>query len=131
MPLTTFELVYLGVWAFIGSVLGFLSFGYTPSKSPRDNFCRGVLSVGVGLFLAFPICLYLEETKHFTRHMNILISGLGAFGLPDFVMKWYPKLIQAIAARVVDKTIGDGMKTPNNWTEEKAKSSDKDITGIG
>ena len=115
------ELIYLGVWALIGSILGFLSFAYDPHKPFRDNFCRGILSVGVGLFLAFPLFTYLDETKHFSKHLNILIGGLGAFGLPDFVMKWWPKLIQAVATRVVDKAIGDGMKCPNNWDK-----SDKD-----
>ena len=127
MPLSTFELIYLGVWATIGSVLGFLAFGYTPHKSPRDNFCRGVLSICVGLFLALPICMYLEEAKHMSKHLNILISGLGAFGLPDFVMKWYPRLIQAIAARVVDKAIGDGMRCPNDWHKSEEKDKDKGI----
>lgn len=127
MILSLAELIYLGVWAFIGSILGFFAFSYTPHKAPHENFCRGVLSVGVGLFVAFSVCTYLEEINKFSRHFDIILGGVCAFGLPDFIMKWWPKLVHAFAGRVVDKVIGDGVKCPSDWSKDK----DKDNEGIG
>ena len=104
MPLTIAEMIYLGVWAFIGSVLGFFAFSYTPDRTPFINFMRGILSVGVGMFIAFPLWAYLEETHGMSRTLSMMLSGLGAFGLPDFIMKWWPRLAQAIAEKFVSKT---------------------------
>lgn len=103
MVLTNFELIYLGAWAFIGSVLGFFAFSYTPAKSPLRNLLRGILSIGIGLFIAFPLWAYLEETRGMSRTLSIMLSGLGAFGLPDFIVKWWPKFIRALAGKFLGK----------------------------
>ena len=99
------EYVYLGVWALIGSTLGFFAFVYTPSKSPQENLSRGVLSISIGLFLALAILIYIDEMHNFSKLFNIMVSGLGAFGLPDFILKWWPKLVQGIANYIVEKIL--------------------------
>ena len=38
-------------------------------------------------------------------------------------MKWWPRLMRAIAGRIVDKALGDGVKCPNDWSENKDKSN--------
>lgn len=104
LTLSSLELIYLGVWAFIGSVLGFFAFSYTPERTPLNNFFRGLLSVGVGMFIAFPLWAYFEETRGMSRTLSMMFGGLGAFGLPDFIMKWWPRLAQALGEKFVDKS---------------------------
>ena len=109
LTLSNVELVYLGVWAFIGSVLGFFAFSYTPERTPFGNFMRGVLSVGIGMFIAFPLWAYLEETHGMSRTLSMMLSGLGAFGLPDFIVKWWPRFVQTIGEKLLDKaSVDDG-----------------------
>ena len=109
LTLSNIELVYLGVWAFIGSVLGFFAFSYTPERTPFGNFMRGVLSVGIGMFIAFPLWAYLEETHGMSRTLSMMLSGLGAFGLPDFIVKWWPRFVQTIGEKLLDKaSVDDG-----------------------
>ena len=109
LTLSNVELIYLGVWAFIGSVLGFFAFSYTPERTPFGNFLRGVLSVGIGMFIAFPLWAYLEETQGMSRTLSMMLSGLGAFGLPDFIVKWWPRFVQTIGEKLLDKaSIDDG-----------------------
>lgn len=109
LTLSNVELIYLGVWAFIGSVLGFFAFSYTPERTPFGNFMRGVLSVGIGMFIAFPLWAYLEETHGMSRTLSMMLSGLGAFGLPDFIVKWWPRFVQTIGEKILDKaSVDDG-----------------------
>lgn len=109
LTLSNLELIYLGVWAFIGSVLGFFAFSYTPERTPLSNFFRGLLSVGVGMFIAFPLWAYLEETRGMSRTLSMMLSGLGAFGLPDFIMKWWPRFVQALGSKVIENaSLDDG-----------------------
>jgi len=103
LTLSNLELIYLGIWAFIGSVLGFFAFSYTPERTPLGNFLRGLLSVGVGMFIAFPLWAYLEETRGMSRTLSMMLSGLGAFGLPDFIMKWWPRFMQTMGDKFIDK----------------------------
>ena len=105
--LSNVEVLYLGVWALIGSILGFFAFSYTPERTPLANFMRGILSVGVGMFIAFPLWAYLEETRGMSRTLSMMLSGLGAFGLPDFIMKWWPRFVQTIGDKFIDKASSD------------------------
>lgn len=107
LTLSSIELIYLGTWAFIGSVLGFFAFSYTPENTPLKNFFRGLLSVGVGMFIAFPLWAYLEETQEMSRTLSMMLSGLGAFGLPDFIMKWWPRAVQTLGEKFLDKASSD------------------------
>ena len=47
---------------------------------------------------------YLEETRGLSRTLSMMLSGLGAFGLPDFIMKWWPKAVQTIGDKFLSKT---------------------------
>lgn len=87
------EALYLGIWAFIGSFLGFFAFSNNPAMIPIKRFKRCLLSIGVGVFIAFPVFTYLTEYTEFSTKFSIMISGLSAFGLPDFILKHYPKLL--------------------------------------
>lgn len=104
LTLSNMEMLYLGVWTFIGSTLGFFAFSFTAERSPLKNLLRGLLSIGVGMFIAFPIWAYLEETREMSRTLSMMLSGLGAFGLPDFIMKWWPKIVQALGEKFIDKS---------------------------
>ena len=99
------DALFIGIWAFIGSVLGFFAFSNTPNKSPLYRFSRCCLSVCIGLFIAFPLYEYLQELGKFSKHLNIMLGGLGAFGLPDFILKYWPKVINAAITKVLDRVI--------------------------
>lgn len=105
MILCLADAIFIGVWAFIGSVLGFFAFSNTPNKSPSYRFSRCLLSISIGLFIAFPLCEYLQELGKFSKNLNIMLGGLGAFGLPDFILKYWPKITNAAVTKVVDRVI--------------------------
>ena len=104
MTLELTEILFIGIWSLIGSILGFFAFTNDPDKTPKERFKRCLLSIGIGLFLAFPITSYLEETKSFSHNLNIMFGGLGAFGLPDFILKYWPKLSNSLVNIIVSKT---------------------------
>ena len=108
MILCLADAIFIGVWAFIGSVLGFFAFSNTPNKSPSYRFSRCLLSISIGLFIAFPLCEYLQELGKFSKNLNIMLGGLGAFGLPDFILKYWPKIINTAVTKVVDRVIDNG-----------------------
>ena len=99
------DALFIGIWALIGSILGFFAFSNSPHKTPLERFKRCCLSIGIGLFIAFPLCTYLEELDKFSKHLNIMLGGLGAFGLPDFILKYWPKITNAAVTKVVDRVI--------------------------
>ena len=49
------DTVFLGAWAIVGSTLGYLAFRSSPENSPSERLKQCLLSVGLGLFLAFPL----------------------------------------------------------------------------
>ena len=104
MILELTDIIFLGVWSLIGSILGFFAFINDHDKPPKERFKRCLLSIGIGLFLALPIASYLEETKSFSHHLNIMFGGLGAFGLPDFILKYWPILSNGLVNIIINKT---------------------------
>lgn len=119
------EILYITIWAFLGSVLGFFSFSYVPRKAPIDNLRRCLKSICVGIFIAFPLCLYLEESSTFSKTLSITIGGLGAFGLPDILLNWWPKIAEAIASRAVTTISNNSVEltTKVSNTKRKAKGN--------
>lgn len=104
MFLSITELIFLVVWTIIGSVLGFLSFSYTPKESLTYNFIRCCLSIGIGLFISIPITIYLVEEKELSSSLSIFIGGIGAFGLPDTISRYYSIIIRRLIFIFLTKT---------------------------
>jgi hypothetical protein len=49
-----------------------------------------------------------------------MIGGLGAFGLPDFVTKYWSRLIESIAEKVVDKTLDKSLsRTRRQYQQDR------------
>ena len=109
------DAVYTGFWAVAGSVLGFFAFRRTPDMDTCAITRNCFLSIGIGLLVAYPITEYLFEIEHLSKRLSIMLGTIGAFGLPDMILKYYPVLTQAVAAKVVDK-IAD--KTINKVDEK-------------
>ena len=103
MVINTVEFIYLGIWSIIGSILGFFAFTYNPHRAVLFNILRCCLSIGIGIFIAFPIYTYLDNNHMFSKPMCIMLGGLSSFGLPDFVVKWWPKIIRAVTSNMVDR----------------------------
>ena len=104
MTLELAEIIFLGLWSLLGSILGFFAFINDPTKTPKERFKRCLLSIGIGLFIAFPLTSYLKETNTFSHSLDIMLGGLGAFGLPDFILKYWPKLSNSLVNIIVNKT---------------------------
>ena len=104
MTLELAEIIFLGLWSLLGSILGFFAFINDPSKTPKERFKRCLLSIGIGLFIAFPLTSYLKETNTFSHSLDIMLGGLGAFGLPDFILKYWPKLSNSLVNIIINKT---------------------------
>ena len=97
------DVVYTGFWAIVGSVLGFFAFRRSPNMDTNAIAKNCLLSVGIGLLVAYPITEYLFEIKHLSKKLSIMLGTIGAFGLPDIILKYYPVLTQAVVTKVVDK----------------------------
>ena len=109
------DVAYTGFWAVAGSVLGFFAFRRSPDMDTNAIAKNCLLSIGIGLLVAYPITEYLFEIEHLSKRLSIMLGTIGAFGLPDIILKYYPVLTQAVAAKVVDK-IAD--KTINKVDEK-------------
>lgn len=114
LPETVEEVLFLGGWALVGSSLGYFAFADTSKKSPQERLGRYILSVGIGVFLAFPVYIYLTENKVFSTRLSMTIAGLGSFGLPDFVLKYYPIISRTIARKLLSTN-----KTNNHHTMDE------------
>ena len=97
------DVAYTGFWAVAGSILGFFSFRRTPDMDTRAIIRNCFLSIGIGLLVAYPITEYLFEIEHLSKRFSIMLGTVGAFGLPDIILKYYPTLTQAVATKVIDK----------------------------
>ena len=99
-----FQNVYLIAFYTIGAALGFMSFRFSKDKQLSENIVNGVVTTGVGVFLAYILAGYLEEEQYFSTKICMLIGGLASFGLPDIIVKHYPdiekKVIQMLFNRV-------------------------------
>ena len=42
-----------------------------------------------------------------------MLGGLGAFGLPDFILKYWPKVTNAAITKVLDRVIDDNTHCRN------------------
>ena len=96
------DTVFLGAWAIVGSTLGYLAFRSSPKNSPSERLKQCLLSVGLGLFLAFPLYEYLNDSDVFSfpKNLNMMLSGVGAFGLPDIILRHWPKIVNKIMDRL-------------------------------
>lgn len=103
--LETSDLIFLGVWSLAGSILGYLSFSIPIDKPLRIKIIRMLLSIGVGIFIAFPLSWYLVEHSIFSKQLSLMIGGLGAFGLSDFIIKYWPALLEKITHKLIEHKI--------------------------
>lgn len=106
------DTVFLGAWAIVGSTLGYLAFRSSPENSPSERLKQCLLSVGLGLFLAFPLYEYLNysDVFPFSKNLNMMLSGVGAFGLPDIILRHWPNIVN----RVMDKVFGGRERDNDN-----------------
>ena len=108
------DVVYTGFWAIVGSVLGFFAFRRNPDMDTNAVVRNCFLSVGIGLLVAYPITEYLFEIKHLSKKLSIMLGTVGAFGLPDIILKYYPILTRAIATKVIDKIADKAVNVVND-----------------
>lgn len=103
MQFCMYDAMYTGLWATAGSTLGFFSFRRNAMMSNRVVILQCILSIGVGLLVAYPITEYLHEVNNLSKRLSMMFGGIGAFGLPDFILTNYTKLTTALADKVIDE----------------------------
>lgn len=108
------DVVYTGFWAIVGSVLGFFAFRRNPDMDTNTIVKNCLLSVGIGLLVTYPITEYLFEINHFSKKLSIMLGAVGAFGLPDIILKYYPKLTNAIATKIIDEVADKAVNVVND-----------------
>ena len=113
------DTVFLGAWAIVGSTLGYLAFRSSPENSPSERLKQCLLSVGIGLFLAFPLYEYLNysDVFSFPKNLNMMLSGVGAFGLPDIILRHWPKMVN----KLMDKFFGSNPCEQHNSNHNNDK----------
>ncbi len=96
------DTLFLGVWSIIGSALGFFALRNTHYIPTKEKLKQCLLSIGLGLFIAFPLYEYLtySDSFPFSQKLNIMLSGIGAFGLPDIILRHWPKIVNKIMDRL-------------------------------
>lgn len=101
------DALFIGVWACVGSILGFFSFRDIPDKPTSYKIAQCCLSVCIGLFLAFPLSMYLFESEmfSFSKQLSIMLGGIGAFGLPDLILTHWKKLTSIAIVKLAGKAV--------------------------
>lgn len=122
MGFTHHEIVYILAFYALGAALGFFSFRYDRTKPKLESAFNCILTIFIGMFLAYIFASYLEEHKVFSTSMNMLVGGLGSFGLPDLVIKNWPKITDKIADLAMHKVAGKELKE----IEKKKQGKDYD-----
>lgn len=92
--------LWLIVWAFIGSTLGFFTVRYKMVWSRKRKQLEYLRSVCVGIFFALPIYFILSEHKGLSQNLSITLAGSSAFAITDFIIKLWPKLMDGICEAI-------------------------------
>ena len=118
---TTFcatDCLYIGVWALIGSILGFFSFRVDAEMSPKTKIKQCMLSVGIGMLVAFPLTQYLQELHSLSKSLSMMLGAIGAFGLPDFILTYYKRMEKTLADKTLSKITDKLEEAPEEEIEE-------------
>lgn len=85
------DIIYITVWATIGSVLGF----FTLRNNNKWEFKRKILelikSIAVGCFFANVSFVYFIEQAGLSERLSLLFSGALAFGITDIIITQWTK----------------------------------------
>ena len=109
-PFVFEEAIYLGIWSLIGSILGFFAFIDRTNLTCTQQVWRLCLSVGLGMFIAYPIFIYCLEHPDISPKMSVMLGGLGAFGLPDFILSNYKRIQHTVADKFLCNHTHDNHK---------------------
>lgn len=97
----TDTLVWLIVWSFIGSTLGFFSIRNNTTWTRVQRLMEYIKSVSIGIFFALPTFSILREYQIFSVEnvagLNIMAAGSTSFMVTDLIIKLWPKLIYGVS----------------------------------
>jgi len=100
---------WLLTWAFFGSSLGYFTIRDSPGWTPKRRVREYLLSVGIGMFFAFPVYIGLKDFTEIPKDFKVMAAGMVAFGITDVIINfWTPMWINigSICNKIVDKLIG-------------------------
>lgn len=117
---TQSEIIYILAFYALGAALGFFSFRFDREKSKLENLFNCCFTTCLGMFFAYILACYLEEHHIFSKNMNMVLGGLGSFGLPDIVIKYYPRFTDKIANIAMAKVSSKcGVEDTENKRDKK------------
>lgn len=88
----TADVLWVLVWAIIGSILGFFSIRNKPEWLLKDRLIQLALSVSMGMFFALPMYIFLIEEHKLSNRLSILLAGSIAFCISDIIISLWQKL---------------------------------------
>ena len=102
--------IWLIVWAYIGSTLGFFTIRFNPTWTRKQRFLEYLKSVSVGIFFSLPLFFILQECKGLSHNLSITLAGSSAFAMTDLIIKLWPKAIDGLGNainKLLDRLIGN------------------------
>ena len=100
---------WLLIWSSLGASLGYFTIRDNPGWSIQRRVKEYLLSVGVGVFFAFPVYIGLKDFTAIPKDFKIMAAGMVAFGITDVLINFWPSIwtnIGAICNKIIDKLIG-------------------------
>ena len=109
--------IWLIVWAYIGSTLGFVTIRYNPAWTRRQKLMEYLKSISVGIFFSIPLYFILQEVKGLSQHLSMTLAGSSAFAITDLIIKLWPKITDGLGNainKLLDRLINNIGKSNNN-----------------
>ena len=98
--------IWLAVWAFIGSTLGFFTIRLNPIWTIKQKFSEYLKSVCIGIFFSLPLYFVLQEINELSHNLSITLAGSSSFAITDLIIKLWPKAIEGIG-KAINKFINN------------------------
>ena len=102
--------IWLVVWSWIGSTLGYFTIRHKPIWNRRRKIIEYGKSVGVGLFFALPIFVSLQEHGDLSQDLSLTLAGSSSFAITDVIIKVWPKLTDGLEnsiTKFIDRVLGN------------------------
>ena len=102
--------LWLVVWAYIGSTLGFFTIRFNPTLTSKQRMYEYLKSVGVGVFFSLPLYFILQECNGLSHNLSITLAGSSSFAITDFIIKLWPRAIDGVGnaiSKLLDRLIGN------------------------
>lgn len=96
-----YNLIFVSIWALIGSVIGFYVIRYKPQWNTATYVRQLIISISVGIFFAIPAYVIFHEQLVYSERLSILLAGSIAFCITDLIIAVWFKLKDTVANGII------------------------------